>query len=104
MCKVYIYTQLSVFFLTLSLNYFCDLYKGIAHRDLKPDNALVTETYDIKLADFGEARTMEDDATMTQVGTPMYVAPEIVRGDHYDFKVRNGYCIECCDGYFFNSY
>ena len=24
---------------------------------------------------------------MTQVGTPMYVAPEIVKGDHYDFKV-----------------
>jgi len=60
---------------------------GIVHRDLKPDNCLVSETYDLKVADFGEARALDIDATMTMVGTPMYVAPEIMRGDHYDFKV-----------------
>ncbi|GMI28730.1 hypothetical protein TeGR_g3828, partial [Tetraparma gracilis] len=42
--------------------------KGMLHRDLKPDNCLVTETYGIRIADFGEARTLneDDEAAMTQ--------------------------------------
>jgi serine/threonine protein kinase len=56
---------------------------GIIHRDLKPDNCLVTETLTIKLADFGEARAFNENNTMTQVGTPMYIAPEVVTGDRY---------------------
>ena len=57
--------------------------EGIVHRDLKPDNCLVSETYSIKVADFGEARAVLENNTMTQVGTPLYIAPEIVKGDHY---------------------
>ncbi|GMH92356.1 hypothetical protein TL16_g12321 [Triparma laevis f. inornata] len=60
--------------------------KGIVHRDLKPDNCLMTETYSTKVADFGEARAQDVDHTMTQVGTPMFIAPEIVMGDHYNTK------------------
>jgi serine/threonine protein kinase len=59
---------------------------GIIHRDLKPDNCLVSETYTIKVADFGEARAFNQDNTMTQVGTPLFIAPEIVKGDHYSTK------------------
>ena len=57
--------------------------RGIIHRDLKPDNCLVTETWGVKIADFGEARAALENATMTQVGTPIYIAPEVVKGDHY---------------------
>jgi serine/threonine protein kinase len=59
---------------------------GIVHRDLKPENVLV-EPYQgrtrARLSDFGLARAVES-ATLTRatqlVGTPAYVAPEIVAG------------------------
>ena len=60
--------------------------RGIIHRDLKPDNCLVTETWGVKVADFGEARAVLEDAIMTQVGTPIYVAPEVVKGEYYTEK------------------
>lgn len=63
---------------------------GIIHRDLKPDNCLVTDTYTIKVADFGEARAFNENNTMTQVGTPMYISPEIVRGDKYTTQGKFG--------------
>ena len=59
---------------------------GIIHRDLKPDNCLVTKTFSLKVADFGESRALMADETMTQVGTPLYIAPEIVMGEHYNSK------------------
>jgi len=57
--------------------------RGIIHRDLMPDNCLVTKTWGVKIADFGEARAALEDATMTQVGTPIYISPEVVKGEHY---------------------
>ena len=59
------------------------MVKNVIHRDIKPDNCLITDAFGVKVSDFGEARVKEDDKTMTMVGTPLYVAPEVVRGDRY---------------------
>ena len=62
----------------------------VIHRDLKPDNILVTGEGVPKLLDFGIAKLLEPgtgdsgDLTMTaeRVGTPSWCSPEQIRGDH----------------------
>lgn len=63
--------------------------RGITHRDLKPENILFdspTLDSEIKLIDFGLSRKYSQDEKMhTILGTPYYVAPEVLKGS-YDEK------------------
>ena len=64
--------------------------RKIIHRDLKPENILLLnedEDSPIKIADFGFAKKLDEDLTTTVVGTPNYVAPEILLKKPYDESV-----------------
>ncbi|MCQ2816989.1 MAG: protein kinase [archaeon] len=54
----------------------------IANRDIKPSNTMLENTGYLKLIDFGTAKEMKD-YTKTTVGTPHYMAPEILEGKGY---------------------
>jgi len=53
---------------------------GIVHRDLKPDNVFMSDAGEVKLMDFGIAKTKDLSITRTgyTLGTPYYMAPEQV--------------------------
>jgi calcium/calmodulin-dependent protein kinase I len=64
--------------------------RKIVHRDLKPENILLLNEADdapIKIADFGFAKVIEEDALTSTLGTPNYVAPEILERRPYDAAV-----------------
>lgn len=62
---------------------------NIVHRDIKPENIMLydEEKNKIKLIDFGTAKLLENNDKCTdKIGTPTYIAPEILKGVPYDFK------------------
>ena len=56
------------------------------YRDIKPENVMILENGYIKLIDFGTAKAITDKTT-TIIGTPHYMAPEVILGDGYSFQV-----------------
>ena len=62
--------------------------RRVIHRDVKPGNVFITNEGDAKLGDFGLARVVNEvQIKKTEIkGTPLYMAPEQIRGSDIDFR------------------
>lgn len=64
--------------------------QNIVHRDIKPDNIIVGDDWNIKITDFGVARSLTMSSGLTRtgeaIGTPVYMAPEQVNAREVDTR------------------
>nr|CAH7718792.1 unnamed protein product [Callosobruchus chinensis] len=89
----------ATFYLSEVVSALEDLHKmGFAHRDVKPDNILLDRCGHLKLADFGSAAKLNKDGLITSgppVGTPDYVAPEVLQCLDNKNQNSGGYGVSC---------
>ena len=76
-------TQFYIGSMLLMLDYLQKKY--IAHRDIKPSNIMIDSNGYLKMIDFGTAKILTD-YTSTIIGTPHYIAPEILQGRGYSLS------------------
>jgi cGMP-dependent protein kinase len=76
-------TQFYIGSMLLMLDYLQKKY--IAHRDIKPSNIMIDQNGYLKMIDFGTAKVLKD-YTSTIIGTPHYIAPEILQGKGYSLS------------------
>merc|ERR1719253_1204194 len=62
--------------------------KRIMHRDVKPANIFLAEDGSLKLGDLGLGRFFSSQTleAFSKVGTPLYMSPEVLKGNGYDMK------------------
>ncbi|PXF41331.1 putative serine/threonine-protein kinase [Gracilariopsis chorda] len=77
----------------------CHIHEaGILHRDLKSLNIFVDNSFNIKIGDFGLARSASDNFDSGISGTYQYMAPEIIRGNpHSEKSDVYSYAIIVCE-------
>ncbi len=67
--------------------------RGVIHRDLKPSNIIVDREGQPRILDFGLSRAVGSDDRLTRtgtaLGTPVYMAPEQIRGEHAAVDARS---------------
>lgn len=81
--------DVAAFYVAQIASALCHLHSvGVVYRDLKPENCLLDVDGNLLLTDFGLSKVAEDGSTCNSLlGTPEYMAPEILLGQDYDSKV-----------------
>lgn len=60
---------------------------NIIHRDIKCQNVFLSKNLTVKLGDLGASKLMTAEMQATRVGTPLYLSPEMIKQQPYDFKI-----------------
>lgn len=72
-------------------------YKGIVHRDLKGDNLLLETSSQLKIADFGTAKSIVSSTMTAKVsGTAYFMAPEVLLADKPSGTAADIWSVGCC--------
>ena len=78
---------------------------NVLHRDLKPDNIFLGLQGKIKIGDFGISKIFDSvkKNTISVIGTPYYVSPEILKEEGYSYK-SDIWALGCIIYYMFKGF